>query len=186
MEILASGIGAWLRNLLAGFTRMDGVIAVKTEAEIDFLARKLDERLKYEFTHMPEPNKAGRTTHDRTDTEDDRSQWDDTYVHTIDTTELHVMGMSATIIWRGGAPFVEYRQPRHPITATNDSGYLTFKGDEGWARVHEVDHPGYAGDPFVERAVHSVEFAQALGMVLSDIKILLNDQIIHPPHLVGV
>jgi hypothetical protein len=54
----------------------------------------------------------------------------------------------------------------HTIKAHGD-GWLVFKGSEGWVKTHEVHHPGYRGDPYVERSIGHLALDRVAAHIVS-------------------
>jgi hypothetical protein len=86
---------------------------------------------------------------------------------TLGTLKKHTGGLEGYVEMEGAASLVEFGSKAHKIKA-HDDGYLHFKGEDGWARVKEVDHPGYKGDDFAGRALDDVHAEEVLTAFFSD------------------
>lgn len=158
---------ARFRGVLGRIARADEKLRIKTREELVRLTDELERALKYEFRHAPTPNKAGRRSHDRTGADDDPSLWNPDYKHTVDQIEVEIEGFEARITLGGGAVFVEYGSSPHTIPAASPEGLIFRTTDDEWVRTQEVEHPGYTGDKFVERAFRDIDLHQSLARLFT-------------------
>jgi hypothetical protein len=150
-----------LRTLEVEVGTLEKRLDLAMPEQVELLAHELAAAIEKEFK-----------IHDRTGKDDDPSQWKEDYLHTIDTLEVHCYGLHAVIQMAGGAVFVEYKTDPHIIEAHDDNGsdgLLHFKWGDRWMRIRAVRHPGYKGDPFVERAIADVRLVSALASILDKV-----------------
>jgi hypothetical protein len=119
-----------------------GPLAVTAlNAEAVAIAERLNENIKHEFEAGTD--KEGRS-HNKTG-------------FTLESFHVEPAPVGASIIGEGGAAFVEAGFAPHRIEA--GAGHALAFTTAGGERVfaHAVNHPGYRGDPFVQRAVKDTD-----------------------------
>lgn len=145
-----------LRTAFGSLATLEAEIVAGTPAAVALLAHEVAAAVEHEFRpHDRGPFRPG----------------DDRHVRTIDTIRVTEAGMAAVVSMGGGSPYVEFGSAPHVIQAKNANAlHWHVAGSHFFA--HTVHHPGYRGDPFLERSIEDVRDVAILNAIVARTSIM--------------